>query len=453
LQEDFLFNSICAYYVMPATFKILLDPNPDKQGLHDVRMRITASRVVGYLNVAGVAVTPKQWNPKGSTDKEDWIKSNHFEYSDYNEAIFSLLRRAKKLAREQPELGTKELKRLLATGEDLKPVAVAQVADFLAFAYKSWQAEDDGSLAASTCETRHTVLNKLAQCWGWNEGQRPLPCDQLSEQLLTDFDNWMKRGAADRKPNGPGTRRKAHDILNIYIERAINKKLVTKHDNPYDEFERPTPTPSRTWLTDAEFSALETVSLPPQQHQARATYMIQYYLHGSRIGVVLRLQWKNRGLGIVRFTMDKGGREKVVEESPQLTALLDSFLPADGSAPDPEAFILPWLYRTYYQMSASKALQEMKRATAVVNMNLKRAGKKAGISTRFASHSSRRTLADNADGLTEDMGVVQGLLGHTTRATTEKYTRGRDTPAVHRGASKVYENRPMPQTKANAEAS
>jgi integrase len=434
---------------MPATFKILLDPNPDKAGLHDVRMRITASRIVGYLNVAGVAVTPKQWNPKGSTDKEDWIKTNHFEHSDFNEAIFSLLRRAKKLAREQPDLGTKELKRILASGEDLQPKqAKAEVVDFLTFAYQSWARDDQGSFAASTCEARHTTLNKLADAWGWQAGKKPLPCDQLSEQVVADFDAYMKR----ELKNGPGTRRKAHDILNIYVERAIKKKHVAKHANPYDEFERPTPTPSRTWLTDAEFSALETVALPPQQHQARATYLIQYYLHGSRIGVVLRLKWKQRSLGSVRFTMDKGDREKIVEESPQLTALLDSFLPADGSQPDPEAFILPWLTPRYFQLSTASALQEMKRATAQVNMNLKRAGKKAGISTHFSSHSSRRTLADNADNVTEDLGAVQGLLGHTTRATTEKYTRGRDTPAVHRAASKVYEQRPMPRTQASSES-
>ena len=437
---------------MPATFKILLDPNPDKQGLHDVRMRITVNRVVGHLNVAGVAVTAKQWNPKATSDNEDWIKTNHFEHSDFNEAIFKLLRRAKKLARDRPDLDTKALKRMLSAGEDLAPPKEeALTTDFLDWAYKSWKRDDVGSLAASTCEARHSTLNKLAECWGWKDGKKPLPCDQLTEQVVADFDTWMKQGGPGRTPNGPGTRRKAHDILNIYVLRAIKKKLVPKHSNPYEEFERPTPTPSRTWLTDAEFSALETVDLPPQQHQARATYMIQYYLHGSRIGVVLRLKWKQRSLGAVRFTMDKGDREKIVEESPQLTALLDSFLPADGSAPDPEAFILPWLGASYSRMRPELALKEMKRATAVVNMNLKRAGKKAGIGTHFSSHSSRRTLADNADNLTEDLGVVQGLLGHSNRATTEKYTRGRDTPAVHRGASKVYEQRPMPRTQAGSE--
>ncbi|MGI4884247.1 MAG: tyrosine-type recombinase/integrase [Janthinobacterium lividum] len=428
---------------MPASFKFILAPRPDREGLHDVRLRVIAERVVRYFNVPSVAVAAKYWNPSYTLEKENWIKTSHHEHADLNEALFGLLRRAQKLSRAQPHLSADVLKELLSTGADLRPAPVAVSPDFLALAYESWEKDDQGHFAQSTCEARHTTLNKLAAHWGWSAGKKPLPCDQLTEQVIADFDAYMKRALG----NGPGTRRKAHDILNIYVARAIKRKALPKHANPYDEFDRPTPAPVKVWLTDAELSALETVGLPRQQHQARATYFIQYYLHGSRIGVVLRLQWKQRALGAVRFRMDKGDREKVVVESPQLTALLDSFLPADGSAPDPEAYVLPWLAPSYPRMAPAKALQEMKRATAVVNMNLKRAGQKAGIGTHFSSHSSRRTLADNADNLTEDLGLVQGLLGHTTRATTEKYTRGRDTPAVHRGAQKVYQDRPMPQVK------
>lgn len=80
-------------------------------------------------------------------------------------------------------------------------------------------------------------------------------------------------------------------------------------------------------------------------------------------------------------------------------------------------------------------------------MNLKRASLKAGIAVRFSTHSSRNTLDDTADGATGDLGLVQGLLGHSSRSTTEKYTRGRDTPAVQAGARKVYENQPMPRMR------
>jgi integrase len=429
---------------MPASFKLILAPRADSDGLHDVRLRIIVERVVRYFNVAGVSVSPKQWNAAATTDKENWIKSSHFEHSDLNEKLFDLLRRAKKLSRDKAGLSADEFKRILSTDEDLKPAPVEESPDFLAWCFESLKHYDAANFTQGTCEVRATCLNKLADWWGWDGGNKPLRVEQLTEQVITTYETHLRT----KLGNGPTTRRKNLDVLQLYLKRGIKRGIVPRYGNVLEYYDRPTRNaPNRVWLTDAELSAFETVVLPPQQHLARATYFIQYYLHGSRVGVVLKLQWKQRNLGVVRFKMDKGDREKVVEESPQLTALLDSFRPADGSEPDPEAFVLPWLSARYFAMSPQKALQEMKRATAVVNMNLKRAGKRAGITTHFSSHSSRRTLADNADNLTEDLGVVQGLLGHSARATTEKYTQGRDTPAVHRGAKKVYEKRPMPQVK------
>jgi integrase len=428
---------------MPATFKLILAPRADGDGLHDVRLRVTAERVVRYFNVPGVSIAAKYWNAAATTEKENWIKAGHFEHAEFNDTLFSLLRRAKKLDRERPGLSADELKRILSTGEDLKPAPIAESADFIDFCFKSLARDDRGTLAEASCALRHSILTKLARWWDWQDGKKPLRMEQFTEERIADFDAYMRQELR----NTPSTRRKSLDIVSVYINRAIKRNELARHANPLQYYDLPTPTPTRVWLTETELSALEAVALPGLLHVARATYFIQYYLHGSRIGAVLRLKWRQRGLGVVRFKMDKGDREKLVQESAQLTALLDSFLPADGSAPNPEAYILPWLSSRYEQMAPFKALQEMKRATFAMNTNLKRAGAAAGITTNFSSHSSRRTLADQADELTGDMGVVQGLLGHTARATTEKYTQGRDTPAVHRGARQVYDHRPMPQVK------
>lgn len=313
--------------------------------------------------------------------------------------------------------------------------------DFLAFAYESHTKDDVGGFTVATCESRKSALNKLAEFWNRQEGKHPLGASDFTESVIADFDAWLKR----KKGNGPGTRRKALDILSIYIGRAIRRKVLPRHSNPLEYYDLPKATPTKVWITEDELSALEAVRLPPKQHLARATYFIQYYLHGSRIGVVLRLKWKHRAHGTVRFKMDKGEVEKVVKESPQLTALLDSLLPADGCAPDPEAYILPWLVSRYEQLRPEKQLKEIKSATAAVNMNLKRVAVKVGITAKLSSHTSRRALASDADDETKDLGIVQRLLGHTNRATTEKYTRGRDSRVVQDGAQQVYARRPMPQ--------
>lgn len=425
---------------MPPTFKLILAPAPDREGLHDVRLRITAARIVRYLNVPGIAVAAKHWNEARSLAKPNYLRTSHREQAALEADLLTFLSRAQALGRARPQATADELKQALASGADLVPAPVAAEPDFLAFAFESHARDDEGSFAVATCESRRSQVQKLADWWNWQQGAKPLPISQLTEQLLSDFEAYLKR---DLK-NGPGTRRKTLDVLKIYIGRAIRRGVLSRHADPFTYYDLPKPAPHKVWLTEAELHALATVPLPPQQHLARTTYFIQYYLHGSRIGVVLRLQWKQRQHGTVRFLMDKGNREKVVEESAQLTALLDSLLPEQGP-PDPEAYILPWLFARYEQLTPRKQLQEMKAATAAVNMNLKRVATKCGILSKLSSHSSRRTLADNADNATGDLGLVQGMLGHHSRATTEKYTRGRDTPAVQAGARKVYESRPMPQ--------
>lgn len=247
----------------------------------------------------------------------------------------ALLLRAQNLRRQQPGLDADGYKRALQSGSDVAP-AVAASPDFLAFAYASHARDDVNQFAVATCESRRSALNKLAEFWQWNNGRHPLPVAEFTESLIADFDAWLKR----EKGNNPTTRRKALDLLSLYIGRAIRRGVLPRHANPLEYYDLPKPTPTKTWLTDAEVSALEAVRLPPQQHLARTTYFIQYYLHGSRIGVVLRLKWKQRSHGTVRFKMDKGEVEKVVDESPQLSALLDSLRPAGGAAPDPEAFAL-----------------------------------------------------------------------------------------------------------------
>lgn len=427
---------------MPATFKFILAPRADADGLHDVRLRIIAERVVRYFNVAGVSLVPKQWNEKATNDKENWLKTNHHEHADLKATLQALLARAKKLVRATPTLSADELKRILSTGEDLRPAPVATSPDFLQFCAESWLRDDVGSFAQATCEARQSNIRKLADWWGWKNGEKPLTTDLFTEQLVGDFEAHLKR---DLK-NVSGTRRKTLEIVRLYVHRAIKRGVLPRYADPLTYYDMPVPAPQRVWLTPGEFAALESVGLPADLHLARTTYLLQYYLHGSRIGVVLRLKWRQRSHGTVRFKMDKGDREKLVEESPQLTALLDSLLPAKGK-PDPEAYILPWLLPAYERMSPQKALAEMKRAIALVNRTLKRVATAAGITTNLSTHSSRRTLADQADTATGDLGLVQGLLGHTARSTTEKYTQGRDTPAVHRGAKQVYAQRPMPQVK------
>lgn len=173
-----------------------------------------------------------------------------------------------------------------------------------------------------------------------------MPVSQLTETALSDFKTFQRE-----LKNGPGTRRKTLNILKIYLNQATERGVITRHANLFTCRNLPKPAPNKAWLTEAELLALVITSLPP--HLAHTAYFLPFYLHDSRVGVVLHLKWKQRAHGTVRFKMNKGDREKIVEESPQFTALLGSLRPEAGK-PDPEVYELPWLYKSYKQVSPIK---------------------------------------------------------------------------------------------------
>ena len=183
----------------------------------------------------------------------------------------------------------------------------------------------------------------------------------------------------------------------------------------------------------------ETVALPPAQHLARTVYFLQHYAHGSRIGVILRLQWKDRAHGRLRFTMDKGGHEKDVEETSELTALLDALRPAGGKEPKPTDYILPYLPADFERLHPRDQLTITKRETSKINANLKRCMARLGIDKKMSSHVARRTLATLGErALSGDIRATGGLLGHKRTSTTEVYLRDMDSHAVDAAAKTVY---------------
>ena len=426
---------------MPATFKITLAHKPNADGLFEVWLRITANRQPRYAST-GIAVAAKYWNPAGKLDKENWIKT-HREHAQYNADLVQILVDAKQLAKDHPTADATQLKQLFVNRhlpKQLVPAASTPATDFVNFMRGSLEEVDATEYSQATYESRMAVVSKFE---AWRKGA-PLPFCELTEELIEQYEKHLKALG-----NGPGTRKKNLDVLHLYVKRAIKKKLLSRDADPLEEYERPTPKPERVWLTDAELSAYESTSLPSMQHVARLTYLIGFYLHGSRIGAVLRLKWQDRSFGRVSFVMDKGDQKKSVAESPQLTAMLDSLLPADGSPPSPNAYMLPWLRDNYEQMLPRAQLQEMKRATSQLNMNIKRGALKCGIFKKLSSHVSRRTLATEADRANEgDLGKVGALLGHRQRRTTEIYVDKYNSAEVDESARKVYEKRQMPQVKA-----
>ena len=428
---------------MPATFKLILAPRADSDGLHDVRLRITAARKSAFLNT-GVALVGKHWNENATLDKENWVKSAHREHAHLNDELATWLSRARRLGRAHPTATADYLKATLKNG-DLDPDAP----DFFAFCRRRLATEQryideahaKGKASAGwtqgTIDSRRPIVDKLESWWqreSHSPAPVPLPLPLLTEELLKKYERYLLVEVG----NAGTTTVKNLKTLHTFIKESIRARLLTPDKDPMALYEYPAAKPARVWLSQAEVVDFETVPLNPERHLARTVYYLQHYAHGSRIGAMLRLKWKDYAHGRLTFLMDKGDRAKDVEVTPPLAALLDAFRPPAGK-PKPDAYILPFLPANFDQLHPRDQLEITKRETSKINANLKRAAAQYGIDKKLSSHVARRTLATLSEkALNGDLRAIGGLLGHNKTRTTELYLQGQNTHAIDEHARLVY---------------
>ncbi len=418
---------------MPATFKLVLAPRADGDGLHDVRLRVTANRVSRFLNT-GVALPEKHWNPKALPDRANWVRTGHHDHGHLNAALATWLRRGHALALDNPSWAAAQFQATLRN-HDFDPSAP----DFIGFCRKLL-AQHTGQLNAAhaqgragagwgqaTVEGRAAVINKLA---AWHGG--PLHLAQLTPELVKKYETYLTVAVG----NNATTTVKNLKVLHLFIRHAVRARLLKPHQDPMHLYEHLPVAPQRVWLSADELALLETAPLPPRLHLARQVYFLQHYCHGSRIGAMLRLQWKDRAAGRLRFEVDKGGDAKTIEELPPLTALLDGLRPV-GGPPAPTDYVLPFLPAGFAALHPAQKLDHIKRATSQINANLKRVAERLGIDKKLSSHVARRTLASLGTG-TLSLREIGGLLGHKQARTTELYVEGMDTSQVDAAARRVY---------------
>jgi integrase/recombinase XerD len=423
---------------MPATFKLVLAAKADSDGLFDVRLRITADRIVRYQNT-GISLPEKQWNPNATLLTKNWVRTAHKQHDTYNKDLLRWHDRAHQLAQDNPGWGADQLKAALRNG-DIDPAAP----DFIKFCNERLDEEQalldaahakrrpTTGLAQGTIDVRRPVVRKLAT---WHGKGKPLPFPLLTPELIKKYERYLLTDVG----NDPSTVSKNLKTLHIFVADAVRAKKMKPQEDPFLYYEYPTSKSKQVWLEKAEVSDFEIVQLPPAQHLARTVYFLQHYAHGSRIGVILRLRWRDYTHGRLRFTMDKGGAEKDVEVTPELAALLDSLLPAEGT-PSSTQYILPYLPANFDQLHPREQLTITKRETSAINANLKRAMSRLGIDKKLSSHVARRTLATlGARALSGDLQATGGLLGHRRTSTTEIYLRDMDTFEVDAAARTVYD--------------
>lgn len=183
-----------------------------------------------------------------------------------------------------------------------------------------------------------------------------------------------------------------------------------------------------------DFKKFFLAKIDPELEIYRDLFVLQFLMAGSRISDALKLQKTEVGSKIIKFVEKKTKKKKSVELIALTRGIVDKYF-HHGSI-----YVVPLLKVDVRIDSDEVVTKEINRVTSNVNVKLKKIAKIAGIDTAISSHVARHTFATIADQvLGGDLRIIQNLLNHHSRTTTEKYIHTMRSNTFGEQTNKIFE--------------
>lgn len=403
---------------MPELLFIPTGSKINKRGLVPIILRITyAGRRAEHST--GIRIAPADWD-----QGKQRIKGDSKAVAIYNKKLIELKAEAYKAADKLKEQGSD------------KSLTAANVVKALKYTSPVQDAPDLYTALSDAC-TKHYAhgnentyqLHRYAlQAWH-TYFNKPMRLPELNTEHVAGFVAWLQQHKA--KTTG------ATYVGNL---ACLFSKAAPHLSNPFKGAWTGSTTraKARYRLSKEQLKALaELPDLPPAVALARAVYLAQYYLHGSRVGAVLKLRWERIDWqqGRVRFLTDKRQVFKDVALSEPLRAILLQL------QPQASGYVFGLLPEGYADLPKEQRLIVRKRATARVDYGIKVLGKRLGLGPiKLHSHTARHTLATHVARQTKDVKAVQNMLTHATQKQTEAYLAELSLEDIDAAAASVYDS-------------
>jgi integrase/recombinase XerD len=276
--------------------------------------------------------------------------------------------------------------------------------------------------------TRATYVTALNALRRFQLPATTLPLPELTPALVLTFTSWLGREVSSRA-----------GAAYLTQLRALYGHAFPKADNPFSQSPSklpPAPNRPRYVLTKAELASLRELPLTGREAVSRDVYLTQYYLHGSRVGVMLELTWAQVDWQQqrVKFKAEKNGPWHDVAIRPPLAAILAIYYPGPGAT----GFVFPILPTDFASQEPRRRFMLRKAGNTYVWRGLQRIGELLGLPGKLHPHTARHSLATHTVEKTKDYRLAKEFLGHSSIAITEKYIRPMLTTELDAGADTVY---------------
>lgn len=439
---------------MNTSFTLELKNQPTSAGLYPVYIRITRDRKHKRIKTTIALKRRGDWNP----NKKE-IRTSEAHCKAWNEQLQKELDEVKKTYRENKGASLSALK------DEIRNKDIS--ASFLAFA----KAKVEEAKATEAIGTYRHYKTTLAFLEGYlkKEGREDICFNEVNLAFLKGFEAYL-----GNVENGRARGRK----LDIITRQNYLKKLRKLVNNAVEEGHlasspfgkgagkftiKGKKDSTKEKLEVEEITSIVALELPEgdAEWNTRNAFLFSFYCAGIRAGDLLQLRWGNIQGGRLVYRMGKNGKERNLELVEDAQKILAFYWREDALPTD---YIFPFLdNRAKWATESAKGRDTMEEnlqkalfnniasRNVILNRNLKSIAKKAGISKNVTFHTSRHTFANLAMKEGVESGKIQGLLAHSSLATTEGYMghfgKKEADEALEKVAGAVTGNKPLESPK------
>lgn len=391
-----------------ATYKFELNSKPNKEGLHNVMLRVTENRKLQRIKTD---VNIKKSDFNNAADYGKWVRKTNARHTVLNNILLDVINEAQKA---KSNLISK--KQSTTAKNIIKEVKQKSTSSFTSY-YTNKLEQIKHTHSVSYYRHLKSKLNNLIAY------QSDILFDEINVSFLNAYEAYLKsRGLNDNSV-----------ISNLRAVRTILyeaiKEDIYQGKNPFVVKKLREIRANKTRLTKQDIITLHNLILEPNStlFHVRNYFLFSFYCAGMRVADVIQLQWKNIKANRLIYNRQKTQDTFSIDLNEKALAILSYYLPTKPKRGN--SFVFPILNDALTNTDKNILDEQVQSKTALINRTLKDLADLADIDINLTFHIARHSYADIVRTSGASIYDIKNLLGHADIKITERYLEQFDKEA------------------------
>lgn len=429
------------------TFSKELNHRPNRQGLFVVFLRITQNRKIKRVK-SSVAIRQRDWN----SNKQE-VRSSNPDHKILNERLNCELEKFKAAYWGLTTTGEVSTDSIIQ-----KANAVDVSSSFLEYVKKRTD-EIFNAGQYRNYKKYNGFYNKLVLFQTKRGKVVDVTFKDVTVAYVAGFHTFLQSLPNERNPKKmlhPNTIEVVLNIFKTVVKRAVEiDKVIAYSENPFLTYKYHGVKTAKEKLDEHELKAIMGLDLQQGSltWHCRNYFMFSFYCAGIRAGDLIQLRWCNISTdgNRINYQMGKNHKDRDLMLVPQAKDILALY---SGKDNNPTDYIFPLLDNNASWAQAVtqaekdimspaekvKLFKKISSKNALINKELKKIGKAAGLTKNLSFHISRHSFARLAKERGIDNNNVKSLLAHSSLKITESYMGNFDTSSNDKALISVFES-------------